>query len=280
MFADLHVHTTNSDGKFLPPTEDQSKLIEKAKENNLRAIAITDHDTFLDDLPSVTVINNVDVINGIELRVRVPEADERVDLLGYGINPSKKEQLNHLTDKMLEERWNRADKVINNIKNQTGVKLDIELSRSEPIGRPHIARAVVDNEKLQYETEQEVFDQLIGSNCDAYEKRNIPTISYGIRILKECCNFVSLAHPYRYNNIREVLKYASEIDGIEYYYPYDETPIDYDEVECAIKWFQDVIKTGGSDVHEKQTLGTSGLTEQEYNQFIRNMDAQYYSAHQ
>src|SRR5690348_2164644 len=38
--ADLHCHTTHSDGTFEPEA-----LIKRAKENNLTALAITDHDS-------------------------------------------------------------------------------------------------------------------------------------------------------------------------------------------------------------------------------------------
>ena len=37
---DLHVHTTASDGQYSP-----TEIIQKAVDKNLKAIAITDHDT-------------------------------------------------------------------------------------------------------------------------------------------------------------------------------------------------------------------------------------------
>ena len=46
MKVDLHLHTTYSDGKLTP-----QQIVKEARKLNLRAIAITDHDT-VDGVPS------------------------------------------------------------------------------------------------------------------------------------------------------------------------------------------------------------------------------------
>ena len=40
MYANLHTHSTHSDGKFTP-----TQLVEIAKQEGYNAIALTDHDT-------------------------------------------------------------------------------------------------------------------------------------------------------------------------------------------------------------------------------------------
>ncbi|MBT7261072.1 MAG: PHP domain-containing protein, partial [Desulfobacula sp.] len=67
IFADLHNHSTASDGDFSP-----EQVIEKAKNLGLRAIAITDHDT-LNGLQSAIEAgkkHGIEVVPGAEISVR------------------------------------------------------------------------------------------------------------------------------------------------------------------------------------------------------------------
>ena len=63
---DLHVHTTASDGQYTP-----SQIVEKAAEKNLKAIAITDHDTIsgLEEAKEAGRKLGVTVVPGIELNI-------------------------------------------------------------------------------------------------------------------------------------------------------------------------------------------------------------------
>src|SRR6202166_2362597 len=75
--ADLHVHTTHSDGAYTP-----AQVVELARRSGLAAVSISDHDT-LDGIPSArrTAATGVEVVAGVELtscyRARV------FHLLGY-----------------------------------------------------------------------------------------------------------------------------------------------------------------------------------------------------
>ena len=100
VFADLHVHTTNSDGEMELP-----EVPEAARDAGVSVVAITDHDRLHPELPTpVTAFEGVTVVHGIELRVEprteadgeddapsdAPDAGptgERVDLLGVGVTP-------------------------------------------------------------------------------------------------------------------------------------------------------------------------------------------------
>src|SRR5581483_6711998 len=62
--ADLHLHTTHSDGTYTP-----AEVVELARRSGLSAIAITDHDT-LSGIPAAraaAVRTTVEVIAGIEI---------------------------------------------------------------------------------------------------------------------------------------------------------------------------------------------------------------------
>ena len=65
--ADLHNHTTSSDGDYTP-----TDLVRKAKDIGLEAIAISDHDT-IDGLAEAVVAGEkfgVDIVTAVEVTVR------------------------------------------------------------------------------------------------------------------------------------------------------------------------------------------------------------------
>jgi len=78
IFADLHNHTTRSDGTTKP-----DDVVNIAKNNGLSAIALTDHDVTQEFDHPLVVRDGVDIVSGIKLRVEPESLDERV--LGYGV---------------------------------------------------------------------------------------------------------------------------------------------------------------------------------------------------
>ena len=81
---DLHVHTTASDGQYSP-----SEIIFKAKEKNLTAIAITDHDTIdgLEEGKKAAENAGIKFIPGVELNIKNPTGE--FHLLGLGLKNDK-----------------------------------------------------------------------------------------------------------------------------------------------------------------------------------------------
>lgn len=257
LFADLHIHTTNSDGTF---NIENVPTVAK-EEYNLSAIAITDHDTIQPTLNKpLTVINGIDVIHGIELRVEVPELGDRIDILGYGVE--KTDELINLTEKIQENRKERARIMIERVENELDITLDIEPTKST--GRPHIARAIDENEDSGY-SYNESFKYVIGNDCSCYLSRDVPEFNQGVQVLKNSCHSVVLAHPYRYENPSEALKLVSKLDGVECDYSYSNPPAKNNAYKTAQN--SNKIKTGGSDAHE-ETLSKAGLTQKEYIEFL------------
>ena len=78
--ADLHMHSTVSDGSFTIP-----ELIEFAKKKGLDAIAVTDHDTVSHFQQIPKIEHGVKVIPGIEISAYDYENNFKVHMLGYGI---------------------------------------------------------------------------------------------------------------------------------------------------------------------------------------------------
>ena len=261
VFADLHVHTTNSDGTLTLETTTNSDgelkvktVPDAAREAGVEVVAITDHDRIHPALSDpVTTVDGIEVIHGIELRVE--HSEMRVDLLGYGVERTA--ELDALVERLQTNRIERAREIIRRVESHTGVELDITVEAG--IGRPHIARAIEKSD--HHYGYQDAFDHLIGNDGPCYVSRNIPSFEEGHRILVESCAIVGLAHPLRYPDPGRALSLAEHLDAVELHYPYSRS-VDTTPVERAIA-DHDLLVTGGSDAHE-QTLGKAGLDRDEF----------------
>ena len=249
--ADLHVHTTNSDGSLTLET-----LPDAADAAGVSTVAVTDHDRLHPKLSTpVSTIDGVTVVHGIELRVDTGE--RRVDLLGYGVRRTA--ALESLIERLQTDRKQRGRAIIECVEDRLGAELPVEPRAG--LGRPHIAEAIAEVSAYSY---AEAFEELIGGGEPCYVPREIPTFEEGVDILGAACGIVSLAHPYRYDDPPAALELCSELDAVERFYPYDRE-IDLRPIERAIERY-DLLVTGGSDAHD-ETLGTAGLDRSEYRTF-------------
>lgn len=249
VYADLHVHTTISDGTLEP-----EEVPAVAKEAGLDVVAVTDHDRLNQTLESpVTRRGDVLLINGIELRVNPGPGRERVDLLGYGVTATPALQAE--VDRLQADRQDRGARIVRNIEETLDVTLDIEVRPG--LGRPHIARAVVESEATAYQNTDDVFADLIGEDCPCYVARDVTDFETGVSLLSEACAIVSLAHPLRYQDPERALELCADLDAVERHYPYSR-PVGQAVVDRAIET-HDLLATGGSDAHDRD-LGVAGLS--------------------
>lgn len=250
--ADLHLHTTASDGQL---TVD--RLPAAAKKADIEWIAVTDHDIVHPELSApVTVHDGVNIIRGIELRVQAP--NQRLDLLGYGVEPTT--ELTAELNRLQANRINRAQQIINCVESRVGV--DIGLDPEQGVGRPHIARAI-DNSEAPYDYKQ-AFTDLIGNDCPCYVPREITSVEEGVELLRDTCRIVGLAHPLRYDDPKAALELTAELDAVERYYPYGRE-VDTTLVNRAIERFG-LLATGGSDAHDEE-LGKAGIPKPQFEKF-------------
>ncbi|WP_227356184.1 PHP domain-containing protein [Haladaptatus salinisoli] len=257
--ADLHVHTTNSDGELA-----LDEIPAAATEVGVGAVAVTDHDKIHPELDAPLLqIGGIDVIHGIELRVEVESLSEKIDLLGYGVTESP--ALCAELDRLQANRKTRGARIIELVERELDIALDMEAH--EGIGRPHIARAIDAHSETDF-SYQDAFDELIADNGPCHVPREVPSFERGVSLLSEACSVVSLAHPYRYSDPDAVLELATRLDAVEYRYPYSASNTAYrsDRDVRAVER-HDLLITGGSDAHNKN-LGQAGLTKSEYERFL------------
>ncbi|MFC6716162.1 PHP domain-containing protein [Natrialbaceae archaeon GCM10025810] len=246
-YADLHVHTTRSDGSL-----ELEAVPDAARRAGVTVVALTDHDRLQPfDEPWIER-DGVTIVHGVELRVEAADG-QRVDLLAYGVEPT--DALEALLEEIQANRRERGRAIVDCVEARLGVDLDVTVD--DGFGRPHVARAVADHPDTEYDY-QGTFDHLIGFEKPCYVPREVPSFDRGRRALAEASALVSLAHPLRYRFPERALELVADLDAVELYYPYGRD-VDRNPVEEAVDRF-DVHATGGSDAHDDR-LGVAGLSE-------------------
>ena len=252
--ADLHVHTSNSDGSMaladVPVAADRA---------GVRAVCITDHDRLHPDLATpVATLDGITVLGGIELRVDA--GPFRVDLLGYGAR--RTDALAEEIERLQTNRIERARAIVERVEDRLGVVLDVDLEAG--VGRPHVARAIERSDAPH--DYDDAFAELIGGGGPCYVAREVPDFETGAELLSEACGLVGLAHPFRYPDPAAALRLCSDprVGAVERWYPYD-GEVDSSAVDGVLDR-HGLVPTGGSDAHDDR-LGRAGLDRPAYRRF-------------
>ena len=242
-YADLHVHTSESDGTLTP-----KQLVREALSRGLSAIAIVDHDT-VGGIPEAEVAAqgvDLEVIAGIELTAQYE--GQEIHILGYFLDLQNKALLEKLNLVQLN-RIERVHKIVNNLEQQ-GVKLNaqdvFDISGKGTVGRMHIARALVKGGWVT--TTAEAFRKYIGDKSPAYVLGFSLSPVEAINLIKGAGGVAVLAHPYILHDdalITELAGYG--LQGIEVYYPEHSQSMVNFYLDLARKL--NLLVTGGSDFH-------------------------------
>lgn len=244
MKFDLHVHTNNSDGIY-----SYKEVIDLSIRRGLNGIAITDHDN-IDGLDGAInysqTFKSFEIIPGIELS-SVFQGKE-VHILGYYINYKDKSIID-ITKEIKDSRVLRGYKIIEKL-NNLGLNITIEevklLAREGFIGRPHIARSLINKGYVNNITE--AFDMYLKIGAPAYVSRYKISIHEIIQLINKIGGISVLAHPGLINN-KDIVDYciSKGINGIECIYPmHDINQVNY---FLNIAKNNKLIATGGSDFH-------------------------------
>jgi hypothetical protein len=245
--ADLHLHSTISDGR-LTPTE----LVDLAYKNGVRVMALTDHD-IIDGLPDAFAAAekyaDLTLIPGIEMSTDVP--GNEVHILGHFIDWQSEDfraKLSHLQD----SRLGRARRMVERLA-ELGKPVEWERVQSfaeGAVGRPHIALALV--EAGHVESVNEAFDRYISRTGPAYVERERLEPEEVVAMILGVGGLATLAHPRELHaagsldGLLERLR-AAGLTGMETYYQ------DYDQGE--VEMFRQIcerfglLPLGGSDYH-------------------------------
>lgn len=241
--ADLHLHTTFSDGSSTP-----DEIVKGAAKLGFEVISITDHDTVDGVTEAVESGLNygIEVIPGIEISCSYETGN--IHILGYFIdhkNPLFLDLLNQLKLTRTKRMKDMIEKL-----NKSGIKLDpdrfFEESTAVSIGRLHLAMYMV--RKKFVGSLYEAFECYIGDGKPAYIKIDAFNLEKGIALITQNGGIAVYAHPGKTNRddlIPELVRYG--IRGIEIYSPAHSL----EQICHYLKMAQEegLLVTGGSDYH-------------------------------
>ncbi len=240
MFIDLHIHTTYSDGTLTP-----DEVIRQAKQSGLSAISFTDHDC-VDALDNYGATLGLEIIKGVELSAR--EYDKSIHVLGYFIDHRNK-GLTKFLRKLKLARIKRGQKMVKKL-NDFGFDITMEevaeKVKGEIIGRPHIARVLL--EKGIITKLGEAFSLFIGNDKPCYVPKPNVRVKKAVRIIKEAGGIPVLAHPIYLGDDDLVCRFIDDgIEGLEVWYPKHRQ----DDIERYLRIANEtgIVVTGGSDSH-------------------------------
>lgn len=249
-YVDLHCHSTASDGTFTP-----TQVIELAKRNGLRAIALTDHDTIagVAEASAAAKENGIDFLPGIEISAEFP-APGTLHILGYDVSPDSP-VLHELTRQLLEGRDNRNPQMVAKL-NELGVAVTMAEWENEAkgvvLGRPQLAAILL--RKGYVSSIKQAFDKYLGQGAAAYaDKERLPP-RRALEMIRESGGLPVLAHAaqLRCENDAQLDRVVKDLvdlglAGIEVYHSdHDAGWIDRTNGLAAR---YNLLRTGGSDFH-------------------------------
>jgi hypothetical protein len=241
--ADLHTHTTWSDGSLSP-----EELVQKAAGAGLSAIAIADHDNVggLAEAAEVGRTVGVEVIAGLELSASLGEKD--VHILAYFFDPADSRLLEYL-EFFRRERLKRAERIVRKL-NGLDVPLTLESVLDQAgigsVGRPHIANALV--EEGYTSNYHEAFSKYLGSGGPAYEKKYQVSPEEAVRLIARAGGLSFFAHPGKHTTEADLLAMINVgLDGIEVVHPSHSPAMQQHYRSVVSQYF--LLESGGSDFH-------------------------------
>ncbi len=211
--ADLHLHSTFSDGLYTPEA-----LVDLVVSKGLKAFSITDHDT-VQGVVSIKPCTKATLIPGIEL-TSTSEGKE-VHILGYYIDIKNAELLETLSH-IAVRREKRLMDIVDKLNKAGKVSLDKDELAGEfgtgSYNRLNLARFMV--KKGIAQSIERVFTNYLGDSSDAYEAVNYFSPLNAIRLIHKCGGLAFLAHPYTNNTssmIPELVEHG--LNGLEAFHP-------------------------------------------------------------
>lgn len=251
-FIDLHTHSYISDGSCSP-----TEVVKAAKKNNLRAIALTDHDSIagLKEALISAQKYNIEIIPGIEIS-SLYKNGIIIHILGLGIDMNNKYFLSSYT-KMKKARENSVPKILQILKNKHGLIIDIndlyKARYDEYLSRYDIYRYILEN-KICMES-QKIWD--IYLDPIPYEQDELISVNEAIEMIHQAGGLSFLAHYNKkiglgnFNNyeIEKHIQYLLSLglNGVERYYPSFNNN-DYKFLDYLINKYN-MSYSGGTDYH-------------------------------
>lgn len=238
--ADLHIHTTASDGEYTP-----AEILAAARRLKLKAIAITDHDSVdnTEKALEAGVKAGLQVIPGVE--ISCVYSGEEIHILGYFMD-IKDRRLRELLGELRQSRHHRLERMLSKA-NKMGFRLKPEDIEYDGVpGRAHLGRALVKKGYVRDMTE--AFSRYLKLGGPLYVERYHISPREIMEVIRGAGGVTSLAHPGLLRERKLVGEMISHgVEGLEVFYPLH-TRKQVKEFK-ALAEKHDLALTGGSDFH-------------------------------
>jgi len=252
MKADLHCHTTLSDGSL-----GIEEVIALAKRKGLDYLAITDHDT-LSSFSRASVLGKrygVTIIPAVEFTAFDSKRGAKAHILCY--NPKKPNRLEGLCMRTCDARKTRGKKMAMKIIEKYNISFENIVkyaAGSKAIYKCHIMHALMDygyTIDLYGKIHNEMFNPNDGVCAEEVrgESDEYPEVRFVLQLIRSAGGIAVLAHPRVYDNFELLEELAKDgmIDGVELWHSSLKEGDDARINEIASEF--DLIVTGGSDFH-------------------------------
>jgi predicted metal-dependent phosphoesterase TrpH len=259
-FADLHLHTYHSDG-----TRSPREVIDVARSHGLEIVAISDHDNLAAyfEIKRYADQHDVTLVPAAELSCGYRGVD--VHILAYAFDPFD-ERIDARLRNFRDARQRRGRRMVERLRS---LGFDISLERIEELaaggalGRPHVARALV--EKGYADSVADAFDTLLGTGKPGYVEKERFQVDEAVSLIHGAGGLLSIAHPSHYPDKAQLVTELLDagVDAVEVFHP--DVPEEDRELFANLARFRGKFTTGGSDDHgsvkTSETLGTIRVPE-------------------
>lgn len=241
---DLHTHSTVSDGLLTP-----AQLVAEASQLGISVLSLTDHDTLggLSEAIGAGETHGVTIIPGVELSAEA--GSHEIHILGYFVDPSDP-VLEAALSGNARNRVLRIERIVGRLRN-LGLQIEmnrvLEIAGDGTVGRPHVARALIESGYVVSITE--AFDRYLASGRPGFVPRLRSSPVDSVRLIREAGAVPVLAHPLSTGDVERTLQQLvpAGLLGIEVYY--GEYPAETHRLLRSIADQWQLIPTGGSDYH-------------------------------
>lgn len=242
MIADLHVHSTASDGIFTP-----TEVVAAAARRGVGVMALCDHDTVdgVAEARAAAERLDIDLIPSLEFSAAHEGHD--IHILGYFVdieNATLLAKLEHLRS----VRATRVERIVGELR-QDGFSITLEDVRAlgeGTLGRAHVARVLV--EKGHASDIGDAFARYVGEGAPYFLPKAFLTAQEVLELVHSAGGIPVLAHPWRSDAVDHIPELvAMGMRGLEAFHSEQTAQEAAAIVEIAEA--MDLLVTGGSDWH-------------------------------
>ncbi len=211
--ADLHTHSTASDGTYSP-----AEVVELARRAGLSAVALTDHDTLagLPEARAAAAGTGLEVIAGVEITCEF--RGRELHLLGYFVDPCDPA----LAAALAGIRRGRAERFAAMIQRLRACGVSVDEAEMGPVpesvGRRHLAQFLVEQGRVP--TVREAFSRWLADGGPADVPKKRLDVAEALALVRQAGGVAAWAHPVYDGTYQELAELARlGLEAVEVDFP-------------------------------------------------------------